>query len=232
MRRPVLEEWSRGDSWLHCADPRSKLIAVLVVLVFLGTSRARPAQLAAEYLPVILLGLGGSGLPPWGVTKRVLAVMTFSAAFSAAAWIAGQPERAGLLLTKSALSSYAILLFAGTTPLPGILRSLEWLGAPRLLVQTTQFLYRYLFVLVAKARQMRAAALCRGGFRWESAGGAAAALFGSAYGRAEGSHRAMLSRGAAGHIASPPWQRPEAASVGLPCALALYLTGARLLWNL
>ena len=105
------------------------------------------------------------------------------------------------LVEKSYLSTVAVLLLVGTTPLPRLLGGLEALGTPRLLVLMAQFLYRYLFVISEQAQHIRLAAACRAGAartqrqaKFRAAAGALAVLFARSYYRAEGVHRAMMSR--------------------------------------
>jgi cobalt/nickel transport system permease protein len=101
-----------------------------------------------------------------------------------------------------------------------------------MLVAVVQFLYRYLFVLSETARHMRLAAASRGGWRWSAAGGAAAVLFASAYQRAEGIHRAMLSRGFTGHFTARGAMRFGLADGAFLAAVAALLLSARLAWSL
>jgi cobalt/nickel transport system permease protein len=108
---------------------------------------------------------------------------------------------------KSYLSTVAVLLVVGTTPLPLLLSGLESLGTPRLLVLVAQFLYRYLFVVSEQAQHIRLAAACRQGTerrrrsRFHAAAGALAVLFARSYYRAEGIHRAMMARAFSGKFA-------------------------------
>lgn len=231
MKRPVLESWAGGDSFLHRRHAAVKLIAVLVLLAAISTSGAGPVGLLAGFGVPLAVGVALSGLPPAGLLKRVLMVMAFSISFSAAAWMTAGPGRGAVLLSKSALSALSILLLAGTTPMHRILDTMGRLGAPSLLVEVAQYLYRYLFVIAGKAVQMRHAAACRGGWRWGASAGAAAALFGASYTRAENVRRAMLSRGAAG-IANTAHSPATAADFALGGVLVAYIAGARLAWNL
>ena len=137
-----------------------------------------------------------------------MVVLPFSLTFALISWLAGEPLRALALVEKSYLSTVAVLLLAGATPLAACC-SAAWkgLGAPRLLVLVAQFLYRYLFVLSEQAQHMRLAAACRDGgaghrraSRFRAATGALAVLFARSYQRAEGIHRAMLARGFSGRF--------------------------------
>ena len=163
-------------------------------------------------------------------------VLPFTALFALLSWLAGDTARAWAVLWKAYLSAFAVLLVVGTTPLPRLLGGLESLGAPRVLLQVSQFLYRYLFVISEQAQHMRLAAACRAGqgsrrtekrSRFRAAAGILAVLFARSYDRAEGIHRAMLARGYSGALpvlggARSTWR--DAAFAGL---LAVFLLAAR-----
>src|SRR5205807_4899312 len=132
-----------------------------------------------------------SRLPLAGVLGRASVVLPFSLTFAAVSWLAGDHVRAVALVEKTYMSTVAVLVVAGTTPLPTLLAGFESLGAPRVLVSVIQFLYRYLFVISEQVQHMRLAAACRAGIRrtsrrsrWEAAAGALSVLFARCYVRA------------------------------------------------
>lgn len=201
MHHVVLERWSRGRSFLHERDARGKILVLLAFLVALATTHRITPGAAAGYFGYLALGILAARLPWSAVLARAALVLPFAAAFAVGSIIAGQPARAADLLLKSYLSALAALLLVGVTPLPRLVAGAESLGVPRFLAVVAQFLYRYLFVISEQAQHMRLAATCRGAGsrggapRFRAAAGALAVLFGRSYARAEGIHRAMLSRG-------------------------------------
>jgi cobalt/nickel transport system permease protein len=207
LHHVLLDRWSQGASALHRRDARAKVLTLLVFLVLLATTPAQAAAILVTYSVLLAAAILIAGLPLGGVLFRALAVLPFSLTFALISWLAGEPLRGLALVEKSYLSTVAVLLLAGVTPLPLLLGGLERLGTPRLLVLVAQFLYRYLFVLSEQAQHMRLAAACRegaGGHRRKSgfhaATGALAVLFARSYGRAEGIHRAMQARGFSGRF--------------------------------
>jgi len=203
----TLDRWSHGHSLWHARDARAKTIATLVFLVALATTPPQRVVITAIYAFLLIAGIVSARLPVLRMLLRAAAVLPFSAAFGVASWLAGDTAGAIALMEKSYLSALAVLLLAATTPLPALLAGLEWLRVPRLLVLVIQFLYRYLFVISEQAQHMRLAAACRKGAAranrktgWTAATGALAVLFARSYGRAEGTHRAMLSRGFEGRF--------------------------------
>lgn len=213
MHHVVLERWSRRRSPIHARDPRVKVLATLVFLVAVATTPSVLPLQVAGYAAFLLAGVLMARLPLGGVLLRACVVLPFTGTFALVSLLAGDADRALALVVKSYLSAFAALLLVGTTPLPRLLNGLERLRAPRMVVLVVQFLYRYLFVISEQGQHMRQAAQCRGGFRkgrvegfssqrsrFRAAAGALAVLFGRSYQRAEGIHRAMLSRGFLGRL--------------------------------
>lgn len=233
MQHVVLERWSRGSSFLHRRDARAKILALLVFLTVVAVSSRAFQPLALVFLAMLLAAAISAHLPVMGVLRRAAVVLPFSLTFAGISWLSGDPRRAALLVEKSYLSALAALLLVATTPLPQLLRGLDWLGVPGFLLMVAQFLYRYLFVITEQAHRMRLAGLCRGGFKrggrgFRAAAGALGVLFARSYERAESIHRAMVSRGFQGHfrlLSTPRFRLADAAflclAAGLPVAALL-----------
>jgi cobalt/nickel transport system permease protein len=205
----TLDQWSRRESPLHRLDPRSKIAALLVFLVVLGTANRQLFLLCAGLF--MLLGATAllARLPLLAALARACVVLPFTAMFAGVSWLAGDPARGAALVMKSYLSAMAVLILVSTTPLPALLRGFERLGAPRFFLMVAQFLYRYLFVISEEAQHMGKAARARGATagglanhaeRFRAAAGALAVLFARSYARAEQIHRAMLSRSFPGYF--------------------------------
>lgn len=217
-------------------DARAKLVVLLAYLVALATMPRLTPQAVIGFGALASAGVASGRLPALGVALRAGAVLPFALFFAAGVWLSGATGKAADLVVRSYLSAAAVLVVMGATPMPGLLRAMEWLGAPRFLVQVAHFLYRYLFVLSEQAQHMRLAALSRGldrgGFRrsrslWRAAGGALAVLFARSQARAEAIHRAMLARGYAGRLAELRNERMEAGDWVLVAAGLLLCAGVR-----
>lgn len=200
MHHAALDRWSRGSSPLHARDARVKLVLLVAFLAAVATTPRLAPEYLAAYGAAVLAGVMLAGLPLAAVLLRAAVVLPFSVTFAGFSLLAGDSPRAYALVAKSYLSAAAVLIVAGSTPLPKLLRSLERLRVPRFLVLVVQFLYRYLFVISEQAQHMRLAAQSRGGWRFRLAAGAVAVLFARSYARAEGVHRAMLARGFQGSV--------------------------------
>jgi cobalt/nickel transport system permease protein len=201
----LVDRWSRGTSPLHARDPRAKILALLAFLIVLATTPGDAFVTLVIDAALLLSGILIAGLPLGKLLVRAMAILPFSLSFGTITWLTGDHLRAQNLVEKSYLSTVAVLLLVGTTPLPMLLSGLERLGTPRLLVLVAQFLHRYLFVISEQAQHLRVAAACRRGksgtgFTFQAAAGALAVLFARSYYRAEGIHRAMLARAFTGHF--------------------------------
>ena len=211
MHHLVVDQWSRRPGWLQARDPRAKLVVLLAYLVCVSTLRELTLLAVAALATPLAAGLILGRLPLTGVAARATLVLPFAGPVALAAWWSGQPAEGISLLVRACLSAAAVLVVAGATPLPVLLRGLERLGAPSFLVLVVHFLHRYLFVLSEQAQHMRLAALSRGAGHgrarrrrglWRAAGGALAVLFARSHARAVAVHRAMLARGYLGVIPS------------------------------
>lgn len=239
MHHVILERWSRQQSPIHARDARFKLIATIVFLVLVATTR--PSAIAfAAYFAALLAAILAARIPLRAALWRAGSVLPFSLVFAIVSIVAGDPARAGILIARSYLSACAALLLVATTQLPDLLRALAWFRIPALLVVITQFLYRYLFVLFDQAQNMRLAARCRTGVartrkarqsRFQGAAGALSVLFARSYLRAGGIHRAMISRGFTGTFpalaAAPPGWRDFAflaGAVTIPAIIRVTVT--------
>ena len=209
MHHVTLDQWSRGASSLHQRDPRVKIVAVLVFLVVLATAHRSLPLLCATLFVALCIAARQARLPLMGALSRAAVVLPFTLAFAALSWLNGDPARGAVLIMKSYLSAFAVLLLVSTTPLPLLLRGFEMTGVPRFLLMVAQFLYRYLFVISEEAQHMRKAAWSRGATargvagntaRFRAAAGALAVLFVRSYARAGEIHRAMLARSFPGYF--------------------------------
>ena len=206
MHHVIVDRWSRGSSYLHSRDPRAKIAALLVFLIVLATTPGNAFPALAIDSAVLLTGIAVARLPMFNLLLRAGSVLPFSLTFALISWLAGDRLRALALVEKTYLSAAAVLLVAGTTPLPLLVRGIEYFRAPRLLLMVVQFLYRYLFVISEQAQHMRLAAASRSGLgrrsksRFKAAAGAIAVLFARSYYRSDGIHRAMAARGFQGRF--------------------------------
>ena len=163
-----------GDpaSPVHRLDPRAKLLGLLGVTV-VAVSAPLGAWPVWAACALVLLVVGGLARVPagevWRRARVVLPLVVFVAAFvpfvrpGGATWSLGPltVSEAGLAMlaavaAKATIGTVSAVLLNATTPFPAVLRALEALRVPRLLVLIAAFTYRYLFVVVAEVGRLRA----------------------------------------------------------------------------
>ncbi len=203
-----------GHSPVHRAEPHVKLLSLLgFVFVVVAT----PGDLYPVFAGYALL-LGTlvvwSTVPPTYLLKRMVFEVPFLAFACLVPFVATGPtvEVLGLsmsepglvaavaLVIKGTLGVLASLLLAATTEPHDLVRGLERLRMPALMVQILAFMVRYLDVVGDEMRRMRIALTSRGFTardprHWPVIARSAGALFIRSYERGERVHLAMLSRG-------------------------------------
>lgn len=219
MHHHYIDRFAYQDSPIHRLDPRAKTLAVIAytaALISLGRYEL-PSPWFILF-PAVLLLWGGI---PLGFVARhtlivspfVVCLVLFSPLFDA------QPVRispsitvhggwltAATILIRFVLGMAALIGLASTTRFPELLKGLEKLGMPRLLVTQLRFLYRYLFLLVDQAMHLRQARQARDAgrgplsWRWRSSAGLIGVLFIRTLEQAERTHLAMIARGYDGTI--------------------------------
>jgi cobalt/nickel transport system permease protein len=203
-----------GDSWLHRAPPRSKLIALVVFAVVVVATPREWLGAFAVYAAVVIGMVVVARIPPATVLRRMaieLPFLIFAALlpFLATGPVVGVGPFAlsieGLwgawgLLAKATLALLASVVLVSTTEPRRIVLALESLRLPRQLTSIMAFMLRYLDVIVGEAARMRTAResrgfVARGPRSWAVLAKGAGALFVRSHARGERVHLAMLARG-------------------------------------
>jgi cobalt/nickel transport system permease protein len=223
MKYHLLDQYRDAESFIHQLDPRAKFLATLA-LVSAIVLTPRDGWLAyGLFLTLNLILLLLSRVPPFYVLKRSFVIFPFvlmvavfmpfrggTEVFGASigSWHIGL-SREGLILTASVfckawLSVVSLILITATTNVSDLLKGLERLKMPAIMVMLMSFMYRYLFVISDEAERLSLARNSRsfgGGIRLHvrTLGYMAGALFLRSYERGERIYGAMLSRGFDGH---------------------------------
>jgi cobalt/nickel transport system permease protein len=225
MEHGFLDEMSRIPSPMRRLDPRIKvlgLVALLLSVVLTQGLSPLPFTLYAAILAVLIVL---SRLPVEHVLERTLVILPFAAMtalfipFLKGAEVLWSIDagplhialtREGLelfaaIVVKSFLSILCVVLLTGTTGFPELLKALERLRCPGLVILILSFMYRYLFVVQDEFMKMRLAKESRSAGRsrrmdWKALAGMAGVLFVRSYERAEAVYMAMCSRGYCGRI--------------------------------
>ena len=210
-----------GHSPVHRAPAHLKVLALLgFMLVVVATPREAYAVLAAEaaaLLGVVLL----SRVPLTYLLPRMVVELPFVVFAGLMPFISHGPRTevlgitvsepglvAGVaLIVKGSIGVLGALTLAATTEPQDLLRGLQRLRMPELLVQIMGFMIRYLDVVTAELGRMMTALRSRGcdprsPRHWPVLARSLGALFIRSYERGERVHLAMLSRGYDGKL--PP----------------------------
>jgi cobalt/nickel transport system permease protein len=212
-----------GDSVVHRLPAEAKVLAtVTVVLAVVATPREQMWAFGL-HLVVLLALVVVTRLPAGAVLRRMRIEIPFLL-FAVLLPIVGRGPRVdvdwlplGLSLSeeglwagwniaaKGTLGVLAAIVLSSTTPVAELLRGVERLRAPRVMVAIAGFMVRYLDVVVGEAGRMRVARVSRGDdprWLWQARATAATAgtLFVRSYERGERVHLAMLARGYDGSL--------------------------------
>jgi cobalt/nickel transport system permease protein len=235
-----------GNSPVHRLEPHTKLVAVLafaVVVVATPVHAGWAPWAYAAFLGLLLIVAAVAGVRPGRLLRSLVVEVPFVSrgpridvlglSLSQSGLVAG-----GSILAKATLSVLAASLLAATTAPRALLRGLERLRMPTVLVQILSFMIRYADVVGGELRRMRVARESRG-FRARHLGAlkvlgpAAGSLFIRSYERGERVHLAMLSRGYTGRLPTGPVAvvggRSWAMALSLPLAAAAVVATGSLL---
>lgn len=219
-----------GHSPVHRAPAHLKILALLgFVLAVVATPREWYAAFGG-FLLVLLLVIGVARVPLRYLLPRMLIEVPFLLFAALMPFVAEGPRIAvpllggvelslsesGLLAAwglavKGSLGVLASLTLAATTEPNDVLRGLQRLRLPELLIQIMAFMIRYLDVVTADLGRMVTAMRSRGvdprsPRHWPALARTLGALFVRSYERGERVHLAMLSRGYDGRL--PDLGRP------------------------
>jgi len=231
LRQTTFAQWSNQVSPVHRLDARLKLFLLIAFVVSVALLRSLSAVQLAACLAALLAIAFLARLPIGRLLLASLFVFPFVGLFSLIVYLSGDLPRAFLILIKSYLSALAVLVTISSTPLPQLLSAARFFRVPALLVEVTQLIYRYFFVLSAEAQTMRTAFLARGGRpgrrALQAASGIIAVLFSRSYEKAAVLHHAMCARGFSGKFRAvefAPVTLKEAAilAAGLALTAALH----------
>jgi cobalt/nickel transport system permease protein len=244
-----------GSSRVHRLPAHVKIVAVLAfALVVVATPVHAPWAPAAYggHLLAVLTAAAVAGVTPGRLARGLVVEVPFVGFALLMPFLAAGPrvevlglsvsqtglESGGGLLAKATLSVLAATVLAATTEPRELLRGLERLRLPQVLVQILMFMIRYADVVGGELHRMRVARESRG-FRGGRLGAlrvlgpAVGSLFVRTYERGERVHLAMLSRGYTGRLPTGP-AVPVAPSewgtaLALPLAAAAVLAAGVLL---
>jgi cobalt/nickel transport system permease protein len=210
-----------GHSAVHRAPAHLKLLALVGFMLLVVATPRDWYPAFAVYAAVLLAVVIASRVPPTYLGKRMVVELPFALFALLVPFVANGPQvdvlgvsvsepglvAAGGLLVKGTLGVLASLTLAATTEPDDVLRGLQRLRMPDVLVQIMGFMIRYLDVVTGEMGRMTTAMRSRGcdprsPRHWGTLARSLGALFIRAYERGERVHLAMLSRGYTGTLPS------------------------------
>jgi cobalt/nickel transport system permease protein len=227
MKHHFLDQYSEGHSIIHRLDPRAKFIGVLVFVLGVVLTPVAYWLSFACFLVLLLILISLSRVSLIYLLKRSLVALPFmimvgifipffksgEVVYAIQFWnwhisltLTGL-ELMGTLLAKAWLSVLVMAILMAMTRMTDLLKGLEKLKCPLLLIMLLNFMYRYLFVLSDEAMRLKQARDSRhfgGGIllNIKTVGNMAGSLFVRSYERGERIYAAMLSRGFEGQSRS------------------------------
>lgn len=250
MKHDFLDKYSGLESPLHSLNPQMKTLAVLALLVFISLTPIDRGffYFSVGFLFLFLLFL--SRIPFLFIFLRslivlpIILVISISLFFSKGAGSLNPgfhytPNHSPLFLLlsvflKSWLSILYLSLLVSTTQFSEILKGLEKLGLPPVILGILSFLYRYLFLFVDQGERMARAFYSRGKpgrakFNLKIFGNLLGVLFLRSYERSERVYQAMLARGYKGsNLPSYTLSRVKASEA----AFLIFTLGSLLIFSL
>ena len=203
-----------AHSPVHRLAGSTKIVALLAFMIMVVATPATWYPAFAAYLLLLLLVIAISTVPLLYLLPRMLVEVPFIVFAVLMPFIAVGPrvERWGMSLSQSGLhSAWALsakgtlgvlagLTLAATTQPQELLRGLQRLRLPSLLVQIMGFMIRYLDLVIDDIRRQHIALTSRGFSatnprHWSVLAKSIGVLFIRSYERGERVHLAMLSRG-------------------------------------
>lgn len=208
-----------GHSAIHRAPAHLKIVVLLAFVIGVVSTPREWYPAYAGYLVLVLGVIVASRVPVGYVLKRTVIEVPFLVFAALMPFVARGPEvevlgiglsESGLLAAwglaaKGTLGVLASLTLAATTEPTDVIRGLQRLRLPDLLVQIMAFMVRYLDVVASDLGRMLTAMRSRGADprsprHWPALARTLGALFVRSYERGERVHLAMLARGYDGRL--------------------------------
>ena len=237
-----------GHSPLHHLAPEVKLAAMLGGLIAIVLTPREQFWAFGAYSLAIIALLGIGEIPLGFYLRRIVleapfvAFAVFLPVFGSDPTTSVGPFELSLegswaawnILAKATLGVSLSVVLAATTEIPDILRGMERLKVPAMMIAIAGFMIRYLDVVTSELQRARVAMVARGhDARWfwqaRPLATSAGAMFIRSYERGERIHQAMLARGFTGTMPMVAAERAgqarwELAGVFIVAMWAVYIS--------
>ena len=207
MEHDFLDKYSNLDSIIHRTDVRIKILVFISFVLLVILTPAGEFKMFLLYFLAALSVILASGVPLGFVFRRSLVVFPFVILIGLFNLL--MIEDYAMILwnvsVKSWLSVLASIALVSTTPFPRLMRGLQGLRFPKVMIMVISFMYRYIFITTDEVMRIRRCLESRN-FRGgridylKLFGNIVGSLFIRSYERGERVYQAMLARGFTGDI--------------------------------
>jgi cobalt/nickel transport system permease protein len=165
MHHNFIDEYSHTGSFLCRRDPRAKLwvLGVFILLVLLQPREDIRGLLCYGILLAAVFACARLPLRP--IVVRILALLPF---VLLTGWSMRGSRGGGhpglvlaVIVVKAVEAMAAVFLMVATTPFPRLLKALEGMRFPLIMIRMLSFLYRYIYLILDEFMRMRQAQLSR-----------------------------------------------------------------------
>lgn len=223
-----IDSYSSVDAPYQRLDARAKIIVTLTFVVIMAVSVGdSPLRVAPFFLFAMVLVLM-SRIPVALLLMRMLPALPFFLFASLILGFSKGSQAAMAAFLKAFLSVLSVIILVSTTRFSNLLKGLEGLKLPTLLVSMISFVYRYLFIIADEYGHMKIARESRnfGGskrWQWKAIGHSVGTLFLHSYERGDRVYSAMVARGYEGNIRTLGAQKIKKADIIFAVTSMVYL---------
>lgn len=254
MKHAYIDEYSGIDSFIHKLDPRIKMVSFILFILFIVFTAPTSFVTFCLYALLIAVLIMLSKIPVKFMLVRSLGIIPFVLMIAAFIPFIKQGEVAGAysfgslrlsvtysgllifwnVLIKAYLSILCMTLLMASTAFTDLLKAMQRLMLPQLIIMVLSFMYRYVFVIQDELMKMIQAKESRsaGGPVWfniKASANMLGVLFVRTYERGESVYLAMCSRGFNGSIKTIADFRITAKDLFFLSAITVLLTAIRLI---
>jgi len=206
MEHSFLDKYSSLDSPVHRLDARVKTVASFIYILLIVLTPPEHAFLFGIYAVVLAALTLASRLPVRFVIMRSLTILPVVGMVALFLLFTGDLLKFSFILIKAYLATLCMILLSSTTKFNYLLKALQSLRIPKIMILILSFMYRYVFIMLDEILRMKRAMASRQAGRAsrlleiKTLAGLIGALFVRSYERAERVYCAMCSRGFTGEI--------------------------------
>jgi len=223
-----IDTYGNIDAPYQRLDARVKIIITLAFVVIMAISvNDKPIRIIPFFLFVAMLALI-SRISASALLRRVLPAIPFFFFASLVLGFSKGSQAAAAAFLKAFLSVLSVIILISTTRFSNLLKGLEGLKMPRILVSMISFVYRYLFIIADEYGHIKIARESRnfGGskrWQWRAIGHSVGTLFLHSYERGERVYSSMVSRGYDGNIRTIGTKKIRSGDIIFAVASLVYL---------